>query len=787
MTSARRVPAKPSRWRSWAAACWREGLPEFAALCTLGAVVAGLMYVVGHSEPVQLLDRAAGDYLMREVARNRLASKDEFGPRVMFVSVGDKTCSKWAEQSAAGCTIGFSAPRDRLAQLVNKISAEHPPLLVLDFDLSPGATGDAALCDAVRDATTAFPVITPMPLVPEPGRAKRARSLLDGGCAAAGAYPLLFASPSLLADADGVVRGVQAWTTVDEQMTGGDLPARDGLTTRDDRTAGNGALLFGVGFLAAAMESEAARNEIGCFVPKPRCEHPISLGDPPYVPHRGTDGEYRRIQFTLPWQPEGDDGRDSLGYSPDRFDVIEAVDLLERPEAARRLAGAVVFVGASYAASGDLHQTPLGGGMPGSVVHANAMVAFSGRLIVEEQKDWWMKVRLILLAAAVGTLFHLGARSASGKLLPSRQPKRPHSFAWLVSLAGVAVNVILVLLGASFWAESDLAESHAMVGAVTPALAVAFEGLAEMAMEVKHAARKLAAATFKDVLSMLCIALPLTALCTPAWAEERGASSATPCGPTPGLQARIVSLKADDGGAPRAWVSRGNDRIAAGTDCLLSIGDRLQAEATTRVEIMLPNRVVKTVLASDSPFVVEQLVPTGILNRTVALLALFAPNLSEAQAAARVRPGLSRGIDHAPPGLSPPVPPVRQRVGLGRPLLLRWEGAGPFAVTVRDKAEHEAVVTTAGTSAELPLSGFVAGAGSLRIQGADGASVTRVEFVPDTSVPVIPGESDVPETARSTWLLLRASAAWRLEAMSRLLTLAGQGDPIAGAILGGVP
>ena len=94
---------------------------------------------------------------------------------------------------------------------------------------------------------------------------------------------------------------------------------------------------------------------------------------------------------------------------------------------------------------------------------------------------------------------------------------------------------------------------------------------------------------------------------------------------------------------------------------------------------------------------------------------------------------------------------------------------------------------TAGTSAELPLSGFVAGAGSLRIQGADGASVTGIEFMPDTSVPVIPGESDVPETARSTWLLLRASAAWRLEAMSRLLTLAGQGDPIAGAILGGVP
>ena len=130
---------------------------------------------------------------------------------------------------------------------------------------------------------------------------------------------------------------------------------------------------------------------------------------------------------------------------------------------------------------------------------------------------------------------------------------------------------------------------------------------------------------------------------------------------------------------------------------------------------------------------------------------------------------------------------MRQRVGLGRPLLLRWEGAGPFAVTVRDKAEHEAVAATTGTSAELPLSGFVAGAGSLRIQGADGTSATGIEFVPGTALPVIPGESDAPETARSTWLLLRASAAWRLEAMSRLLALAGQGDPVAGAIVGGMP
>lgn len=789
MTTAGQVPAKPSGWRFWAALLG-EALAEFAALCALGAFVTLMMYPLSHLEQVQSMDRAVGDYLTREMARNRLASERDLGPRVMFVSIGERTCSKWAYPPATGCTIGFAVPRKQLAELVRTISAGHPSLMVLDFDLSPSdashSDDNKALCGAVRDATTSLPVITPMPLVPGPGpgRAIAAPSLLGDECAS-GAQPLLFASPSLRADADGVVREVQAWTTVDQRSTD-DRPAGDGHATGGNQTTEHKALLFGVGFLAAAMKSEVARNEIGCYVPTPRCEHPISLGDPPYVPHRATDGEYRRIQFTLPWQPEGDDGRNSLGYSPDRFDVIEAIDLLGRPGAAQRLADAVVFVGASYAASGDLHQTPLGEGMPGSVVHANAMAAFSGKLVVTEQKSWSMKALIILLVAATGTLFHLAAKLASGTLLPSGQPKWWHSFAWLVSPIGVVVNLALVLWLVFTYTAIFLGD-NIILGVVTPVLAVALEGFAEIAMQVKHFVEKQVTTMLKHILPVLCIVLPFTALHTPAWAGERGASPATPCAPARGLQARIVSIEADGREAPRAWVSRGDDQFAAEADCLLRIGDQLHAGATTRVKVMLPNRAIKTVLASDSPFVIEQLIPTGQFDRLVALLALFVPNISEAQAAARVRPGLSRGIDHAAPELSPPVPAVRQRVGLGRPLLLRWEGTGPFAVTLRDKAEHEAVVMTTGTSAELPLSGFVAGAGSLRIQGADGASVTRVEFMPDTSVPVIPGESDVPETARSTWLLLRASAAWRLEAMSRLLTLAGQGDLIAGAILGGVP
>ena len=115
------------------------------------------------------------------------------------------------------------------------------------------------------------------------------------------------------------------------------------------------------------------------------------------------------------------------------------------------------------------------------------------------------------------------------------------------------------------------------------------------------------------------------------------------------------------------------------------------------------------------------------------------------------------------------------------------EGTGPFSIAIRDAASHETVVETAATAVRLPLDGLAPGPASVRLRCADGSAVIDIELVPATAVPVIPGEPDAPEVARGIWMLLRANAAWKLEAMSRLVALARQSDPFAGAIIGGMP
>ncbi len=56
-----------------------------------------------------------------------------------------------------------------------------------------------------------------------------------------------------------------------------------------------------------------------------------------------------------------------------------SVDTCGRQDA---LSGAVVVIGGSYAASGDLRTTPLNSDVPGAVVHINAIRAFAQALAV---------------------------------------------------------------------------------------------------------------------------------------------------------------------------------------------------------------------------------------------------------------------------------------------------------------------------------------------------------------------------------------------------------------------
>lgn len=198
-----------------------------------------------------------------------------------------------------------------------------------------------------------------------------------------------------------------------------------------------------------------------------------------YQPSGQGRNETVRPVFSLPFDELGRSHAGGWPYAPS---VISTIDARNIDDNLSLLPGAIVIIGGSYQASGDLHATPLGNRTPGAIVHANAIRAVMMGEMVTEHKSWPLKLILISTAALIGALAYVTGLLARGW---ARAPVG-HILQLLTSLVGIVVSVIIIFALSFGWAREELATSGTAIGTLTPALAVAFEGTAGVLQDTKR-------------------------------------------------------------------------------------------------------------------------------------------------------------------------------------------------------------------------------------------------------------------------------------------------------------
>lgn len=462
-------------------------------LCALALVVSLVMTALGHLEAVRSLDRSVTDVIMRELARERLAgAPPEKSVRYVFVNVGEATCRIWAQARGEACASGFATPRDKLVEMLKALAGANAgrtpmKLVMLDVELAPqvddkASDTDKLLCAETYSIAKSIPVLAVRPVVNEasnPARpiAQAYPSIFDDTNCSPDASPsshpdLWFASPLLQPDPDNVVRSVYAWHPIR-----GDTPAA-------------AQRISGFGLLGAALTDEAVdRSGLACLFPASRpgssakCEaKPLNLANHVYEPSDKDDLSILRIMFSLPSDP-GSAVAATYTYAPFVFQTIEAYELQQRlSENPSLLDGAVVIIGGSYAASGDLHATPLGLRMPGAMVHANAIRAIAAGTLVNEYEGWSWELLLIGLASSIGAVFHVAGHQAHERL---RSPFN-HIAKLVLAALSIVVTILAVFILGAVHGFASLAAGTA-IAVMSPIIAVAFEGMSSILQVIREA------------------------------------------------------------------------------------------------------------------------------------------------------------------------------------------------------------------------------------------------------------------------------------------------------------
>ncbi|MBV8851329.1 MAG: hypothetical protein JOZ16_17295, partial [Methylobacteriaceae bacterium] len=284
---------------------------------------------------------------------------------------------------------------------------------------------------------------------------------------------------------------------VDKQAKQADAP--------DNTTLGS------IGLLGAALLNDVDPAELACAFPgsKRRADPPADSGrpaDPRALRCAGPGGPLQqilnanherpnapvRVRFSVPdWKPDKQSGvydenakilcdipadqlSSLLKKSPDR--------VCGRTEP---LARAVVMIGGSYLASGDLRATPLNARVPGALIHLNAIRAFAQSLSIDkstESTGWvlteehrWLglpECLVIAVAAFIGAVMH----TATGRLSRRRIEWGAALINLAMSLGGTAIEVLAILWITIWMGEDRLLEGNA-IEILTPPLSIALEGL----------------------------------------------------------------------------------------------------------------------------------------------------------------------------------------------------------------------------------------------------------------------------------------------------------------------
>ena len=267
-----------------------------------------------------------------------------------------------------------------------------------------------------------------------------------------------------------------------------------------------------------------------------------------------------------------------------------------------------------------------------------------------------------------------------------------------------------------------------------------------------------------------------------------------------GLPARIVSLSAQG----RVWVAHGNGKDKTSNlklPCWLEPGDSVTVDGDSTTSIVLWSGQQVNLTSRNNPYeIAPPQEPPGwaVLCRLCFGLVndIMGKSGMRAYEIAHAAVGASRGIGSSPSATSLPsllgaIGKTPQRVDRSRPLRLAWKGELPpynVALASLDSTPGP-TVRTDDEHAALDLQSLQPGDYRLTITGSRGASlILPVRLVDEADVPIPTGltasdTGEPREIAQAVWLVTGASTAWRLEALSRLRTLADANNVIAQAIL----
>lgn len=265
-----------------------------------------------------------------------------------------------------------------------------------------------------------------------------------------------------------------------------------------------------------------------------------------------------------------------------------------------------------------------------------------------------------------------------------------------------------------------------------------------------------------------------------------------------GPESRASVNKVERQAGAKDWlrVERGNETVHAKSGCFLQPGDILRPDAGISAEIRMPDKTLHSVKFPEVLEIPEVAVTSGFQSLLDFTLGILGSDWHDARDMATAVVGETRETIPSRYLIVPGVFDVgEQSIDTSHPLWLRWVGsAAPFSMSIRGGTGGTTRVlqTTGERHARLDLSGMAGGAFALEIKGANGVSLTLpLRLVSSGEVPPPQGATTSDASSQeyrveaAIFLLRRAPSTWRLEAISRLLALAGEdNDFFAQAIVG---
>jgi hypothetical protein len=286
--------------------------------------------------------------------------------------------------------------------------------------------------------------------------------------------------------------------------------------------------------------------------------------------------------------------------------------------------------------------------------------------------------------------------------------------------------------------------------------------------------------------------------CLPSSADNLPQTEDQLCSLTPGLQGRIEDITAAPGVRPAVNVERDGTLHEARVGCLLRAGDIVRPRPGTKVAVMLPNGEIRTIEFNQAMVIPQGPERSGAIGRLYTVLReLAGADVSEAREKALGTIGATRSANAASPPIMMPgmLGLGQQYVENSRPLYVRWKGGvAPFRIEFSPARTSTAptsavLATTSERFARLDLSRYTAGDYALAITAADQRPLTlRVRITTPTEVPSAPqmdpsADEEALELLEAVWLLTQAPSQWRLEALSRLETLAREHDNLIAQVI----